>query len=197
MQGLLCIFPLFFLERNPVSGKYRATTLGAVARYSLPRGNDADSPADYFPAKLLPSSFPRFLPYLITVPIRTPFINSNRSLFSPSALAMNRIKAAAQLPVSTPTKKTLPFSAGTPIKGESHVPSADPFWTPTPEKPVQPPRRGCGVSVALSVNEVKQAALRLRKKDQGLALVEKQLCSDKAVKLGSSQEKDKIELPHK
>lgn len=55
------------------------------------------------------------------------------------------------------------------------------------------------------MNEVRQAALGLCKKDIGinqkldrdLASVEKQLRSKKAVKLSSSKAKDEIQLPHK
>jgi hypothetical protein len=119
---------------------------------------------------------------------------------------MNPIKASSQHPISIPTKKTLLFSSGTPIKGNSQLPSNDDlFWTPTPEKPVQPPRRGRGVRVAFSMNDVRQAALGLRKKGRGIdgrlhrdpALVNKQLPSDKAVKLSPSNAEDEIELPHK
>ncbi|KAF3330515.1 CDT1-like protein a [Carex littledalei] len=118
---------------------------------------------------------------------------------------MDSIKASSHPAIATPTKKALAFSSNTPIKGKSPVPSDDQFWTPTPEKPAQRSRRGCGSSIAFSVNEVRQAALGLCKKDGGinekldrdLALVEKQLRSKKAVKLSSSKEKDEIQLPHK
>lgn len=118
---------------------------------------------------------------------------------------MDPIKASSDPAIATPTKKALAFPSSTPIKGESPVPSDDQFWTPTPEKPAQRSRWGCGSSIAFSVNEVRQAALGLCKKDVGinekldrdLTLVENQLRSKKAVKLSSSKAKDKIQLPRK
>lgn len=116
---------------------------------------------------------------------------------------MDSTKAPSQPHITTPSKKT-PASFGTPIKGNSAVSSHGQFWTPTPEKPTQLSRQGCNRSIAFSVKEVRQAALRLRKKDRrndrsdrDLALLEEQLRADGAVKSSPSKSKNQIKLPEK
>ncbi|KAJ4759789.1 CDT1-like protein A [Rhynchospora pubera] len=116
---------------------------------------------------------------------------------------MDSTEASSQFPLATPKKKTLP-SSSTPIKGSSAVLSHDQFWTPTPEKPTQLSRHGRSRNVVLSMKEVRQAALGLRKKDRGadsadrdLALLEEQLRADRAVKSSPSKLKNQIKLPEK
>lgn len=116
---------------------------------------------------------------------------------------MDSTKAPSQLDITTP-KKRIPASINTPIKENSTVSSHDQFWTPTPEKSTQLFRQGRKRSIASSVKEVRQAALRLRKKDRDndrsdrdLALLEEQLRADRAVKSSPSKSKNQIKLPEK
>lgn len=63
------------------------------------------------------------------------------------------------------TKKVLQSSSKPNPSPEVKVPDRDPWSSKTPEKPVNAPRRSRNRSSALSLKEVRQAALKLRKSD--------------------------------
>nr|GMD73055.1 CDT1-like protein A, chloroplastic [Ipomoea batatas] len=96
--------------------------------------------------------------------------------------------AESSLLESFKTKKVLNSSSKPNPSPEIKSPDRDPWSSKTPEKPVNAPRRSQNRSSALSLKQVRQAALKLRKSDPERSAQADPLLSSAAGQIGSQSE---------